>query len=613
MIVQMTMTLLTRLAGVAALSAVMVPGTAFGQTGRNVLVVANAASPGSVRIAEHYAGKRGVPADQVLKLSALPAEPADGIDRATFERAIQVPVANWLLQRQATDRILFIVLTKGIPLRINGGDKRGDAASVDSELAVLYLRMTGAEVPIDGPFPNPYFLGNGPISKARRFRRADQEIFLVTRLDGYTVDDVIALIDRGAAPTSTGRFVLDAKASLRDNGNDWLRDAAARLRAAGLSADRVVLDEGAGVLTNLKDVLGYYSWGSNDPAIRQRTFDLEFRPGAIAGMFVSTDGRTFAEPPASWSVGEWTDKRRWHEGSPQSLAGDLIRAGVTGVSGHVAEPLLGNTIRPNILFPAYVAGFTLAEAYYLAMPSLSWMTVVVGDPLCAPFASGAETAEDPPVDPQTELPSVFSARRLTRTASTAATSELQKLMLRAESRQARNDLAGARADFQRATELAPTAAEPRLRLAAMAEADERFDEAIDHYRRVLAINPDSPVVLNNLGYLLATRKAAVGEGLELAERARSLAPRSGSIADTVGWIYFMQGDFARARQLLTEAVRLSPRVATIRLHLVEVLLSAGDHASAERELKALMEAIPDARNDPEYQRLLARVATAPKK
>ena len=47
----------------------------------------------------------------------------------------------------------------------------------------------------------------------------------------------------------------------------------------------------------------------------------------------------------------------------------------------MAEPLLGNTIRPDILFPAYLAGFSLAEAYYLAMPSVSWMTVVVGDPL----------------------------------------------------------------------------------------------------------------------------------------------------------------------------------------------------------------------------------------
>ena len=43
------------------------------------------------------------------------------------------------------------------------------------------------------------------------------------------------------------------------------------------------------------------------------------------------------------------------------------------------------TIRPQILFPAYFKGLSLVEAFYLAMPVLSWQTVVVGDPLCAPF------------------------------------------------------------------------------------------------------------------------------------------------------------------------------------------------------------------------------------
>ena len=55
-------------------------------------------------------------------------------------------------------------------------------------------------------------------------------------------------------------------------------------------------------------------------------------------MFVSTDGRTFKEPPADWTIGPWTDPKKFFANSPQSLAGDLIREGVTGVAGHVAEP-----------------------------------------------------------------------------------------------------------------------------------------------------------------------------------------------------------------------------------------------------------------------------------
>ena len=67
----------------------------------------------------------------------------------------------------------------------------------------------------------------------------------------------------------------------------------------------------------------------------------------------------------------------------QSLIGDLIRAEATGGAGHVAEPYLDATIRPQVLFPAYLAGFNLAEADHLAMPYLSWQTVVIGDPLRA--------------------------------------------------------------------------------------------------------------------------------------------------------------------------------------------------------------------------------------
>ena len=69
-------------------------------------------------------------------------------------------------------------------------------------------------------------------------------------------------------------------------------------------------------------------------------------------------------------------------GSPQSLTADYIHDGATGASGHVYEPFLGYTPRPNILLPAYYRGRNLAESYYLSIPALSWMNIVIGDPLC---------------------------------------------------------------------------------------------------------------------------------------------------------------------------------------------------------------------------------------
>ena len=189
-------------------------------------------------------------------------------------------------------------------------------------------------IPPNGRVPNPYYLGNRLPPEAQRFTHRTHDIFLVTRLDGFTVDDVIKLIDRGAAPQNEGVFVLDQRAVLIGNrvGDEWLSSAAERLAKDGLAA-RVQLERSTSPAAAANPALGYYSWGSNDASLSSRRVDVTFAPGALAGMFVSTDARTFKEPPAEWNIGKWGQQKGYFEGSPQSLTGDLIRAGVTGVSG----------------------------------------------------------------------------------------------------------------------------------------------------------------------------------------------------------------------------------------------------------------------------------------
>lgn len=579
-------------AAALAVVAVMTPATARAQSPADrILVIVNAASPASVRIGEYYRERRGIASDQLLRLTDLPADPPEGIDRAVFDRAINGPIARWLARHQAQDRILFIVLTKGIPVRINGGASN-DAASVDSELSVLYQRMTGKPAGGPGPQPNPYFLGDRPLAEARRFTREDQQLYLVTRLDGYTVEDVLGLIDRASQPSRDGRFVLDGKFSLKPVGNNWLERTATRLKDAGISDDRIVFDQTATVLTDQVDVLGYYSWGSNDPAIKRRHFNLTFLPGAIGGMFVSTDARTFREPPAGWTLPTWQNRDAWFAGSPQSLSGDLIREGITGVAGHVAEPLLGNTIRPDVLFPAYVMGFSLAEAYYLAMPSVSWMTVVVGDPLCAPFADSFALPDAPPIDPATELPTLFAERRLAASNAPETPVEALKLALRAESRLARDDKAGARADLEEATKIAPALLAAQVQLASWDEADGDHDRAIARYRAILERAPNTVLALNNLAYSLAVHKGELGEARPLAEKAHQLAPQSGVVLDTLGWIRFMSGEAKDAVALLTKAALQSPNVAEVHLHLAMAHSSLGNVTVARAALDMALKLDP---------------------
>jgi len=559
---------------------------AAAQSAENVFLIINDASPASERVGAYYASKRAIPDTNIVRVRVAPQ---DVIDRATYERAIESRIAAAIARERAQDRTLFIVLSKDMPLRINGTTSRqGTAASVDSELALLYRKMTGRSVALGGPVANPYFLGDATLSEAKPFTHERHDIFLVTRLDAFTVDDVLRLIDRGAAPRRDGKLVLDGSfgGDLR-RGNVWLEKAAARLREQGFG-ESVVFDATSVAITGQEAVLGYYSWGSNDPDNRRRSLGLSFVPGALAATFVSSDARTFAEPPETWTVGDSANPATFFAGSPHSLTGDLIREGVTGVAGHVAEPYLDGAVRPHILFPAYVAGFSLAEAFYLAMPYLSWQTVVIGDPLCAPFRRTAADAAvtSTAISAETELPSQFSARRVAVLSAKRWHAESISAILRAESRLARDDRAGARQALEQATSLDGRLEGAQLWLGQLYEHDGDYDKAIERYRKVLELNRNEISALNNLAYSLAIRRGAVEEALPFAERAYALAPRSAEVADTFGWILHLRGSHARAARLLSDAAKLAPANAEIRLHAAVVYAAIGQIDAAGGALEA---------------------------
>jgi uncharacterized protein (TIGR03790 family) len=580
---------------------------ALAQSGANVLLVVNEAVPDSARIASHYSRVRSVPPEQVLRVKL---EAADEIERAAFIAQLQAPIVTWLQQHAAQDRILYIVLTKGIPLRIRGTTGRsGTAASVDSELTLLYQRLVGLAPAVDGRVANPYFLGTAPVAEARRFSREAFDLYLVLRLDGYTVEDVTGLIDRGAAPAPEGRILLDQKTGTAGGAADaWLTQAADLLLKTGFDK-RVVLETSGGALTGLKDVLGYYSWGSNDPAITTRRSGFAFVPGAIAASYVSTDARTFTEPPAAWTIGKWTDRTTFYAGSPQSLAGDLIREGVTGVAAHVEEPFLDASIRPDILFPAYVSGLNLAESYYLAMPYLSWQTVVVGDPLCAPFPRRALQPEDidKGIDPVTELPALFAARRLAVLTRTT-TPEAAKAVLRSEAKTAGSDKAGAQAALEEATALDSKLVSAHLVLASEYESQKAYDKEIARYRQVLAASPDHIIALNNLAYALAVRKGETAEAIGFAERAMRLSGgRSPEIADTLAWVQHLLGRDREAADILGRIVKAVPERAVFRLHAAVVLAAIDRFEEAATELREAVRLDPDLEKSDEAKALRAKL------
>jgi uncharacterized protein (TIGR03790 family) len=355
---------LTLTAGVGPLAA---------QTAANVLVVINKDSAISRKIGEYYAGRREVPGANLCRIAVTDREE---ISWQVYRNAVEQSVAGCLKSGDLKERILYIVTTKGVPLKIAGtGGLRGDAASVDSELTLLYQRLNGQSPSTVGPLRNPFY---GRLSD--NFDQAAFPIYLVTRLDGYTFDDVRGIIDRSLRARNRGLFVIDLSSGGNDEGNQWLRAA-----AQALPAGRVTLEQSRAVVYDAENVIGYAAWGSNDDQRQKegrRRLGFHWLPGAIATEYVSTNARTFQKPPDSWTFSDGHAPESNFAGTSQSLTADYIAEGATGASGHVYEPYLQFTPRPQYLLPAYFSGRNLAESFYLSLPAVSWMNVVVGDPLC---------------------------------------------------------------------------------------------------------------------------------------------------------------------------------------------------------------------------------------
>ena len=603
-------TVFLRVAIVCLLSTLCATSSAFAQSAENVAIVVNTASADSARIGEHYARLRGLPASNIVRITASTDE---AIDRGAYISTIERPIGNAIARAGLQDRVLYLVLTKGVPLRIAGTTGlKGTQASVDSELTLLYRKLTGRPVATPGQVDNPYFLGTREIVTAQAFSHRDHDIYLVTRLDGFTADDAVGIADRGSAARDAGRFVLDQRASSEGPGvgDEWMAQAARRLAQAG-HQDRVMLETTAKAARGVGEVIGYFAWGAADPEHRVRSSGIRFVPGAIAASLGSFDARTFRAPAEDWRPSASADKASLFAGASDGLIADLIRDGITGVSGQVGEAYLLGAVRPEILFPAYVAGFNLIEAFYLAMPTLSWQTVVVGDPLAAPFTRTRLTRDqiESPVSPATALPGWFSSRRLAMmAAANPGVPETSVVaVVRATALLERDDKPAAIKALEEALAAAPTLFNWRAVIGSLQEQAGDANAAIANYRDVIAAQPANVVALNNLAYALAVHQGKTTEALPFATRALSLAPRDPDVADTLGWIQHLLGNQDEALRLVQGALAANPGRADIRVHLGHIHAEMGNRAKAQEALDEALRADPSVAEKDDTRRLKTRL------
>lgn len=364
------------------------------------LVVYNANDPLSRDLANFYAAQRGIAADHVCGLNC-PTE--EEISRQQYDDSIAGPLRQlfddrrWWMRtasRPAEDpasivssnQIRIVALIRGMPLKVRptsgypGDVSRAIAplrdhneASVDSEIAAL-----GFFSPvISGPLPNPYYRPYRRITEAQM-----PAVMLVGRLDAVTGATVRRMITDGIAAEKTGLWGhcyvdargLKAAGDPMAEGDAWIRRIAqsdsAPLRLPTVFDERPALFSAS---YPMKAAALYFGWYTGDIAGPFLQPDFRFQPGAVAFHLHSFSATTLRDPLKGWTA-------------------PLLEKGAAASLGNVYEPYLGLTTHFDVFADRLFDGYTLVESAYAGTPGLSWMNIVVGDPLYRPARAWQDAA-----------------------------------------------------------------------------------------------------------------------------------------------------------------------------------------------------------------------------
>jgi len=301
----------------------------------DVLLIMNNNSAISKEIGEYFLSYHK---SHVLYVDAPSKET---ISRSEFD-VVRAQIEDHLESNNLTDSINYLVTTKGVPLRVSG---TGNAA-FDSELTLI-LGQYASDIGGSSYRYNPFY------NSVSSFSRTNYDIYLVTRLTAYSVEEVKSLIDRSvnasnlevAMELSVGQAILDVDPG-RDKpgyeiGNDWFRNAAGILDEKGYN---VYLDQTNYFVRHEENVSMYASWGSND-------YNDFIGHGKNTNLETDSD---VDDVPDDWSYGEGSGEMTRSQDDSQSGSWSVrvIRDQDTG------ESTLLQQFFPETGYRYYLQGYT---------------------------------------------------------------------------------------------------------------------------------------------------------------------------------------------------------------------------------------------------------------
>ena len=133
----------------------------------------------------------------------------------------------------------------------------------------------------------------------------------------------------------------------------------------------------------------------------------------------------------------------------------------------------------------------------------------------------------------------------------------------------------------------------------------KWKKAERDFFMALELMPNEPYVLNYLGYSWLERKENLSEALELILIAAQQKPHDAYIIDSLGWAYYLLGEFSSSIEILERAVSLSPNDATLNDHLGDAYWKVGRTREAISQWKRVLIFDPKFNRKDEIQRKIA--------
>jgi uncharacterized protein (TIGR03790 family) len=335
----------------------------------NIAVVVNQTSTNSIQLANAYCEQRGVPPQNVLRLTHQWSGYSQSCSVDEVQNDLLAPLLNMLQSRNLTNQIQFVLLSMDLPYLVYSTNGYN---STTSSLFYGFKQDTAAPGPglpascsLPDDSSNSYAFSELPFGGAPP-NTAPTNSFLAVMLTDSNLANAESILSRGVAsdssfPTQTV-YLAKTDDPARNVRYVEFDNAIFETRIHGdYSMLRTDTDS-----TSFTNLLGLET-GLTTFAVATNAFV----PGALADNLTSFGGYLF-------------------DNAGQTLLFAFLDAGAAGSYGTVIEPCNYVQKFPNPLDYFYQArGFCLAEAYYQSIQN-PYQGIMVGEPLAAPFALRGE-------------------------------------------------------------------------------------------------------------------------------------------------------------------------------------------------------------------------------